>query len=455
MSDSHNDQGTFVDVAENNIEDNAENVTISPVLITAPVSETPAAITSRIQPAPDYASAVREDPPPPPVSNDRAPRRRSYLTQFEKDNFHPYNMLPDRPLTAFFRPSERMDSKAILDSIAALDIPRSGVVCIQQSANGTVHVTFCKSEFHEAFLQRSAFFVNRRPVVAHPDQGPLTYIRIFDVPHELPETALRHRLSKYGTVYSTRESQVQGCPGLFNGIRTCRMLLTSPIPSFLRFGRVQVRIAYEGQRPTCRRCNSLEHLAKDCTNEFCFNCDSIGHKANACPSNMKCCICKEEDHMAIDCNHSWDRRQRSSREADPIHRPPNVDSDSTPPVPTVPPPPSLTSEDSSAMSDEDSNDDSSQGDDAEVPSEEEPSVPPSDLELWPDNSPGVDDQDEDVSFSDVIASESDAPPSRLNRKRRNPDEDSPPAGNKKSCSVPSFDVPPDDVSFSDTENAPT
>ena len=63
MSDSHNDQGLFGDVAENNI--------------------------------------------------GRAPQRRSYLTQFEKDNFHPYNVLPDRPLTAFFKPSERMDSKAI------------------------------------------------------------------------------------------------------------------------------------------------------------------------------------------------------------------------------------------------------------------------------------------------------------------------------------------------------
>ena len=109
MSDSHNDQGLFGDVAENNI----ENVTISPVLITAPISETPAVITSTIQPASDYAGAVGSDPPSPPASNGRAPRRRSYLTQFEKDNFHPYNVLPDHPLTAFFKPSERMDSKAI------------------------------------------------------------------------------------------------------------------------------------------------------------------------------------------------------------------------------------------------------------------------------------------------------------------------------------------------------
>ena len=42
MSDSHNDQGMFDDVAENNVAD----VCISPVVITAPISK-------RIQPASD------------------------------------------------------------------------------------------------------------------------------------------------------------------------------------------------------------------------------------------------------------------------------------------------------------------------------------------------------------------------------------------------------------------
>jgi len=167
MSDCHNEQGIFVDVAKNNVED----ISISTVGITAPISETPAAITSRIEPASDYADAVGNDPPPPPPSNGQASRRHSYLTQVEKDNFHPYNVLPDHPLTAF-KPSERMDSKAILDSIAAIDIPRTGVVCIQQSGKGTVHVTFRKSEFREGFFQRSAFFVNRRPLVAPSDQAP-------------------------------------------------------------------------------------------------------------------------------------------------------------------------------------------------------------------------------------------------------------------------------------------
>lgn len=107
------------------------------------------------------------------------------------------------------------------------------------------------------------------------------------------------------------------------------------------------------------------------------------------------------------------------------------------------------------MTGKDSNDDVSQGDDAEEASEEEPSVPPTNLDPWPENSPSFDTQDEDVSFSDVITSESGVPPLRLNRKRRNRNEDPPPAGNKQSCSDPSLDVPPDDVSFGDTENAIT
>ena len=55
-------------------------------------------------------------------------------------------------------------------------------------------------------------------------------------------------------------------------------------------------------------CNSRDLLFKDCTNEVCLNCDRIGHHARMCPEDMRCCICKEEGHLAIDCQHSWYRR---------------------------------------------------------------------------------------------------------------------------------------------------
>ena len=55
----------------------------------------------------------------------------------------------------------------------------------------------------------------------------------------------------------------------------------------------------------------------DCKNTFCFNSNSIGHVSKQCPSNVKCCISKEESHKAIDCQLSWSWRLPSHRSPDP------------------------------------------------------------------------------------------------------------------------------------------
>ena len=72
-----------------------------------------------------------------------------------------------------------------------------------------------------------------------------------------------------------------------------------------------------GQPKRFCRCNSPDHLAKDCKIIFCFNCDSIGHVSKQCPSNVKCCINKEESHKAIDCQLSWSWRLPSHRSPGP------------------------------------------------------------------------------------------------------------------------------------------
>ena len=46
-------------------------------------------------------------------------------------------------------------------------------------------------------------------------------------------------------------------------------------------------------------------------NVGCFNRDAIGHESRECPENMPCCICREEDHMPLDCPHSWSRHPAS------------------------------------------------------------------------------------------------------------------------------------------------
>ena len=93
------------------------------------------------------------------------------------------------------------------------------------------------------------------------------------------------------------------------------MCIDDPIPSYLRFGKYLLRVQYEGQVKTCRRCNVPGHLAQECRQMLCFNCEVIGHHARDCPAGVRCCICKEPGHMAIDCRHSWYRRPLSHRDA--------------------------------------------------------------------------------------------------------------------------------------------
>ena len=94
------------------------------------------------------------------------------------------------------------------------------------------------------------------------------------------------------------------------------MDIHTPIPSFLRFGRFLLRVYYDDQPKACRICNPLDHLGRDCDNVVCFNCHGIGYESRECPENMRCCICREEDHMAIACPHSWSIRPASYREAE-------------------------------------------------------------------------------------------------------------------------------------------
>ena len=244
--------------------------------------------------------------------------RPSYLSNFEKEHFHRENVMPDRPYTAFFTaPSTAFATKDIFDALLSDGIPASAVRCLQRSPNGNVLITFASKRYRDLFLRRSCFVVRRGSYITHPGSRSILFVTIYDAPHELPDSAIEYRLRKYGRIFSSRRGKVPGYPDVFNGLRHLRMELDSHIPCFLRFGKFQIRVKYDGQPTTCRRCNSRDHLFKDCRNEVCFNCDRAGHHSRLCPEDMRCCICKEEGHLAIDCQHSWYRRPPASNTLSP------------------------------------------------------------------------------------------------------------------------------------------
>lgn len=93
--------------------------------------------------------------------------------------------------------------------------------------------------------------------------------------------------------------------GVYNGLRHYRIHIVKPILNFLRFGKYQIFLKYDGQHPMCGQCNLPGHFVSSCTNKVCFNCENVGHESCNCPAPPLSCLCKEDGHMGINCRFSW------------------------------------------------------------------------------------------------------------------------------------------------------
>lgn len=128
---------------------------------------------------------------------------------------------------------------------------------------------------------------------------------IHDAPFELPDQALKIHLQRYGEVFRITRGRYSTCTHVETGIRYVKMCIDDAIPSFIRFGRRLVRVSYQGQVQTCRRCNQPWHQAKNCNTKSCFNCEHVGHEAPDCVKPILCSICKDPSHLARRCPCGW------------------------------------------------------------------------------------------------------------------------------------------------------
>ena len=247
---------------------------------------------------------VEENMPP------RSARYRDelYLSSFERTNFHPENVTPDRPCTAYFNSGVFTDSSAVFQALRTQGFPAEAIRCLQRKPTGDMLITFANARMKNSFLEKNVMQIRHRRFAINDEDRQLTYLNIYDAPHELSDNALIRRLEPFCEVVHYRRGRYPTNKSVFNGNRHYRVRRLAAIPSYLRFGKFLVRLSHDGQEHTCRKCNRRGHFAKDCPNTFCFNCEELGHKAESCPSVELCCICKHHSHRARYCPYSWYRQ---------------------------------------------------------------------------------------------------------------------------------------------------
>jgi len=173
-------------------------------------------------------------------------------------------------------------------------------------------------EAKEQFLSHNVIRIREQPFALQDIDRPLTYLQVFDAPHEMPDATIVQRLVKYCHVLHHRRGyfREEGCEHVQDAVCHFRVQIKHNIPNYIRFGKILIHFCYEGQLRTCRHCNQTGHYIKACHLIICYNCKEIGHVASKCPSEILCNICKQPDHCAKNCPFSWARETEAAATAD-------------------------------------------------------------------------------------------------------------------------------------------
>ena len=112
------------------------------------------------------------------------------VTGLERAHFGVDNITPGRPCTAYFTAGYFIDSKSLFDKLQEVGIPRKSVVCMQRRPGRDMLVTFINEEIKNKFVSSAAFRYCSQSSAINAVDSPLTYLNIYDAPHELSDKAL-------------------------------------------------------------------------------------------------------------------------------------------------------------------------------------------------------------------------------------------------------------------------
>ncbi|KAK3731905.1 hypothetical protein QZH41_005542 [Actinostola sp. cb2023] len=199
--------------------------------------------------------------------------------------------MPARPRTISLpRPSRGTLRQDYIDALVLTGIDTKDILCVQW-ANDRVLATLKQASLRDKILNAGVLQVAGTTMMVQDAEKALTYVTVFDAPFELPDDALVEILEPYGLVKSWRRQLHHGT-SIETGIRTVRIVLGKPVPSMLRVGTMHISIKYQGQAPTCRKCDSrtiLQGIA------ICAD-----HLACECPYNWRAEPASEDQKQVVD-----------------------------------------------------------------------------------------------------------------------------------------------------------
>ena len=108
---------------------------------------------------------------------------------------------------------------------------------------------------------------NGKTVMVHMSiAGNTRYVRIFDLPPEIPDSDLRSVMTRFGIVKRIVRERfpAEYQLDMFNGIRGLHMEVEKEIPKVLFFRNHKGTVHYDGIKLRCFACKSDSHLKKAC-----------------------------------------------------------------------------------------------------------------------------------------------------------------------------------------------
>lgn len=93
------------------------------------------------------------------------------------------------------------------------------------------------------------------------------YVRVFDLPPELPDADLSSVLGEFGELQHVVREKFPpdlGLDHMYTGVRGVYMGVKATIPSAVVVGNMKARIFYEGLKDTCFLCQGLGHRRDSC-----------------------------------------------------------------------------------------------------------------------------------------------------------------------------------------------